>query len=282
MNPRDPVLPQDELALPAARETWRSRTGDMAADYVPTMLTVVAGIALWQLAYLVIDIPKYILPSPYAIVVRMNESFAMLNAHSWVTLKEIVLGFAGGVLLGVVFSLLITQSRLLSKTLYTLIIASQVVPKVAIAPLLVVWFGYGMLPKVLVTMLLAFFPVVISGVTGLLAVSPDTVNVMRSVAASRWQIFSKVMFQNSLPYLFSGLKVAVTLAVVGAIVGEWVGSDAGLGYLIQIANSQIDTELMFAAFSYLIVIGIVLFGLVALIERIAMPWHEPIDISATL
>lgn len=282
MNPGDPSLPEDALDLPATQESWHVRAGDMAADYVPALLTVAAGIALWQLAYLVIEIPRYILPSPWAIVLKMHESFALLNSHSWVTLQEIVLGFAGGALLGVFLALLITQSPLLSRTLYTLIVASQVVPKVAIAPLLVVWFGYGLLPKVLVTMMLAFFPVVISGVTGLLAVSPDTVNVMRSVAASRWQIFSKVMFQNSLPYLFSGLKVAVTLAVVGAIVGEWVGADAGLGYLIQIANSQVDTELMFAAFSYLIVIGIALFGLVALIERVAMPWHEPIDISTTL
>jgi NitT/TauT family transport system permease protein len=252
------------------------------ADYLPAVLTVTGLVVLWELSYTFVRIPRYILPAPSAILERMYGSFGLLMMHSWVTLQEIIFGFLAGTALGIALALLIVQSRMLAKTLYSLIVASQVVPKIAIAPLFVIWFGYGMMPKVAITMLLAFFPVVVACVTGLLSVSPDTLNVMRSVAATRWQIFTKIMFPHSLPYLFSGLKVGITLSVVGAVVGEWVGADAGLGYLIQIANSQLDTVLLFAALVILVIIGVVSFGLIALVERLLMPWHQPVDISATM
>lgn len=261
---------------------WRERLWKHAVDYFPAVLSLVLLGVVWEVACRLLEVPEYLLPAPSTIWHKLWSAWPLLVFHAWVTLQETIYGFIAGTLLGLALALMITYSPMLSKTLYTLIVASQVVPKIAIAPLLIIWFGYGMMPKVAVTALLAFFPVVIAAVTGLLAVSPDTLNVMRSVAASRSQIFFKVMFPNSLPYLFSGLKIAITLSVVGALVGEWVGADSGLGYLIQIANSQIDTPLMFAAFAVLVVIGVGLFAIVALLEWLLMPWHQKVDVFVTM
>jgi NitT/TauT family transport system permease protein len=277
------VTPLDDDAAEIIElPSWREQLWKHAIDYLPAVLSLVFLALVWEAACRLLDIPEYLLPAPSTIWSTLVSAWPVLIFHTWVTLQETIYGFVAGTVLGLTLALLITYSPMLSKTLYTLIVASQVVPKIAIAPLLIIWFGYGMMPKVAVTALLAFFPVVIAAVTGLLAVSPDTINVLRSVAASRSQIFFKVMFPNSLPYLFSGLKIAITLSVVGALVGEWVGADSGLGYLIQIANSQIDTPLMFAAFAVLVVIGIGLFAIVALLEWVLMPWHQKVDVFVTM
>jgi NitT/TauT family transport system permease protein len=277
------VTPLDDDAAEIIElPSWREQLWKHAIDYLPAVLSLVFLGLVWEAACRLLDIPEYLLPAPSTIWSTLVSAWPVLIFHTWVTLQETIYGFVAGTVLGLTLALLITYSPMLSKTLYTLIVASQVVPKIAIAPLLIIWFGYGMMPKVAVTALLAFFPVVIAAVTGLLAVSPDTINVLRSVAASRSQIFFKVMFPNSLPYLFSGLKIAITLSVVGALVGEWVGADSGLGYLIQIANSQIDTPLMFAAFAVLVVIGIGLFAIVALLEWVLMPWHQKVDVFVTM
>jgi NitT/TauT family transport system permease protein len=156
-----------------------------------------------------------------------------------------------------------------------LLLIAQLVPKVAIAPLLLIWFGYGLTPKVLIAFLVAFFPIVVNGASGLSAVQPELLDLANSLQASCWQTFWKVRMPTALPELFSGMKIAVTLAIIGAIIGEFVGGNSGLGYLIIVANQELDTALAFAAIVLLSLMGIVLYGLIELLERWLMPWHVP-------
>jgi NitT/TauT family transport system permease protein len=156
-----------------------------------------------------------------------------------------------------------------------LLLVAQLVPKVAIAPLLLIWFGYGLFPKVLVAFLVAFFPIVVNGASGLASVQPELLDLGHSLQASRWQTFWKFRIPSALPELFSGMKVAVTLAIIGAIIGEFVGGNRGLGYLIIVANQELDTPLAFAAIFLLSAAGIALYAIVEMFERMLIPWHAP-------
>jgi NitT/TauT family transport system permease protein len=161
------------------------------------------------------------------------------------------------------------------QTLYPLIVASQAVPKVAIAPALVAWLGLGMAPKLVVVATMVFFPVVVTAAQGFSSVDRSLLDLLRSVDASRWQVFRQVRFPHALPHIFAGLKIGITLAVVGAVVGEWVGASEGLGYVLLQANTQLDSTLLFAAMFVLIAMGIVLFVLIEVAERLLVPWREP-------
>jgi NitT/TauT family transport system permease protein len=179
-----------------------------------------------------------------------------------------------GAVVGFLLALLIAYSPLLERMLYPLIVASQAVPKIAIAPLFILWFGFGIWPKVVVTVLLVFFPVVVTSAEGLMSVDRNLIDLLRSVNATPLQIFTKVRLPHALPQVLAGLKIAIALAVVGAVVGEWVGADKGLGYMILFANSQLDTTLSFAAITLLVVMGVVLFIAVDLLGRLITPWQR--------
>jgi NitT/TauT family transport system permease protein len=194
--------------------------------------------------------------------------------HSIVTLTEILIGFVLGVVLGLGLAIPIAYSTLVRNTLYPLIVASQAVPKIAIAPLLVLWLGFDIWPKIVVTALMVFFPVTVTAAEGFSSVDRNLLDLLRSVHANQAQIFFKVRFPHALPQIFAGLKIGITLAVVGAVVGEWVGADSGLGYLLVYANTLLDSTLLFAALFLLIVIGVVLFVLVGVLERLLLPWHH--------
>jgi NitT/TauT family transport system permease protein len=191
-----------------------------------------------------------------------------------VTLYETVLGFLLAAVIGVILSVGIVYSRVLKSAIFPLIVALQIVPKVAIAPLLLIWAGYGISSKVLLALLIAFFPIVVNMVTGLAAVEEELLELCRILQANRWKEFIKVRLPNALPYLFSSLKVASTLAVIGAVIGEFVGGDAGLGYLIIISNTEMRTSMAFVSIVSLSVIGLVLYGLIALAEKLCMPWEN--------
>jgi NitT/TauT family transport system permease protein len=173
----------------------------------------------------------------------------------------------------VVLSVVMIHSRVMSEALYPLLVLSQVLPKVAVAPLLLLWLGYGMLPKVVIAFTIAFFPIVINGVSGLTNVDPEMLDLLRVLKASRWQVLVKIRIKNALPYFFDSLKIAITLAVIGAIVAEFLGGDTGLGYLIIVSNSTISTTMMFAALIVLSVLGMLLFALIMVVERLAIPWY---------
>jgi NitT/TauT family transport system permease protein len=189
-----------------------------------------------------------------------------------ITLAETVLGFALAAVIGILAAILVATSERVKDFIMPLIVLTQLVPKVAIAPLILIWFGYGMTSKIIVAFLIAFFPIVIDMITGLTMIERELIDLLRSLGASRWKIFVKAQIPNSLPFLFSGMRISITLAIIGAIVGEFVGGSEGLGYLIVVATSQIKTELVFAALAVLTAVGFVLFAIIGMIERLVIPW----------
>ncbi len=238
------------------------------------ILLIAALLVLWELAVRAFHIPPYLVPAPRAVVVQLFAQWSELWRQSLVTTYATVGGFALSIAFGVPMAVAIAYSRLMESMLYPILVFSQSVPKIAIAPLFVVWFGFGIIPKVIAAFLLGFFPVVVSTVMGLKSVEPEMVDLAQSMKASRLQIFLKIRLPNALPSIFSGLKVSVTLAVVGAVVGEFVGSNSGIGYVLQIANGNFDLPLMFAALFLLSMIGVLLFVAVDLVERLVIPWHS--------
>lgn len=218
-------------------------------------------------------VEPYLVPSPGATLDVLVEKSDYLWQHSWITTYETLLGFVIAVVVGVLAAVVMVYSTTVEKTLYPILLFAQVVPKIAIAPLFVVWLGFGIAPKILIAVLIAFFPVVISMVTGLKAVDPEMLQLSSTMGARPWQTFVKIRLPASLPHLFSGLKVAVTLAVTGAVVGEFVGANEGLGYVILQANGNLDTPMLFAGLLVMSLIGVVLFVLVEIAEKLLLPWH---------
>lgn len=243
-------------------------------DKFAVVLALVALLAVWEGAVDIGHIPNYILPAPSSIGTAILINIQPLLLHSWVTLLETLAGFALSVVIGVPLAFLIVYSRVFDRLLYPILIASQAVPKVALAPILLVALGYGTLPKVIVGFLIAFFPVVVTSVTGLSAVERDTLNLMRSMGASKFDIFIKVRLPQAVPSMIAGFKVAVALAVVGAVVGEFVGSRSGLGYYMLLATGNFDTPLVFACVAFLTIMGIILFYAVGLLEIVLSRWNR--------
>lgn len=227
----------------------------------------------WEAAVRILETPEYILPPPSAIGSEIYSQHGLLLHHSWVTLVEILLGFALSIAVALPLAVLIVYSRFFERVFYPLLVSSQTIPKVAIAPLFVFWFGLGLLPKVLIAFLVAFFPLVISSVIGMRSTSPEMIYLVRSMGAGTIKTFVKARFPNALPSIFGGLKVAITLSVIGAIVGEFVGTSAGLGYLVVVAQGNLQSRLIFAAITMMAIIGVVLFYIVELIERVVLSWH---------
>lgn len=236
-------------------------------------LVVVAILVVWQLAVSTFRIPIFLVPAPLAVLARLHEQAGLLLTHTLATLLVTLLGFSVAVVLGVFGALAIAQSRTVERFMLPLLVFSQVVPKIAVAPLLIIWFGFSPKSRVIVAFLICFFPVLIGTVTGLKSVEAELLDLTRQLRATRWQTFWKVSFPSALPHIFAGLKVAITLAVVGAIVAEWVGSDVGLGYMLLVANGNFDVILAFAVLVLLTLVGVVLFIAVELLERLVLPWH---------
>lgn len=235
---------------------------------------VIVLVLLWWLATSQEWVKPYILPSPQATVSALTDNAAYLTQQTGVTTLETVLGFVIAFLLGELVAVLMVYSRSMEKTLYPVILFAQVIPKIAIAPLFVVWLGFGIEPKIWIAVLMAFFPIVISGMAGLRSVDPEILELTSTMGANPIKTFMKIRFPASLPQLFSGLKVAATLAVTGAVVGEFVGANEGLGFVILQANGNIDTAMLFAALIIMSVLGILLFALIQIAEWFMIPWHS--------
>src|SRR5438876_11834807 len=247
------------------------------------ILLIALLIVLWQLAIWIFRIPPYLIPAPFDVVKQLVNEWPKLWRESLVTTYATLGGFALSVAFGIPMALMIAYSRTIESFVYPLLVFSQSVPKIAIAPLFVVWFGFGIIPKVIAAFMLGFFPVVVSTVVGFKSVDPEMLDLARSMKASRLATFARISLPQALPSIFAGLKVSVTLAVVGAVVGEFVGSNSGIGYLLQIANGNFDLPLMFAALTVLSAIGVLLFVAVDLVERWMIPWHasQRNDFTAT-
>ena len=242
--------------------------------WLPAALIAAGLVAVWEWAVAANDIPHWKLPSPHSIGEELWSSRTLLLRHTWVTLQEVLLGFAIALASGVLLAGLIHQSRTLERVIYPSVIASQTIPIIVIAPLLLIWIGYGLQHKVLVVALISFFPIVVNTVDGLKSADPDMIRLLRTLGASRWQVLAKVQVPNSLPFIFSGIKIAITVSVIGAVIGEWVGSSEGLGYLAIRSKSQFLSERVYATVVLLSLMGIGLFLIAGLLERMLLPWYH--------
>jgi len=227
----------------------------------------------WEAAVRVFSVRTYILPPPSGIIERLIADWPLLASNLHATLVVIGLGFLLAILISLILGILIAHSNTFRRGVYPLVIASQTIPVIAVAPVLVIWFGYNIVPRVLITALIAFFPLTVNVVTGFRSVDRETIDFVRSLGASRLQVFLKVSIPTAMPFIFAGLKVSATLAVIGATVSEWMGADRGLGNLIFVDTSQLHTVRVFASIALLSACGITLFCLIVLIERLSLPWH---------
>ena len=235
---------------------------------------IAAILVIWQLYTHLLGINRIVLPSPTDILRASIANWDVLLRESWPTFLESILGFALAVAIGIPFAVCVANSRVLNLTLYPILIATQSIPKVAVAPIILVWFGLGMQSKLVIAFLVAFFPIVVDTAAGMRATPVGLLELARSLRASPLQVFTKVQFPAAMPFIFAGAKVAVTLAVIGAVIGEFIGSTNGLGNLLLTANSQLDSPLAWAALVWLSALGILLFAAVVVAERIVMPWSE--------
>jgi putative hydroxymethylpyrimidine transport system permease protein len=236
-------------------------------------LFTLAMLALWEAIIRWFDVPKYLFPAPTQVAVALHEDWsAYLAPALWVTLREVVFGFVIAAVAGVGLAVILHLFGPLRRAVYPLLIASQTVPIVVLAPILVIVLGYGIFPKLVIVALICFFPIVVNGLDGLRSVDDDYVHMMRTLDANRWAIFKRIEFPGALPLIFSGLRVAATFAAIGAVFGEWSGASAGLGYVMLQATPNLQTARIFAAIVILTVIALALFSLVSVLERIFVPW----------
>lgn len=241
----------------------------------PAVVTL-AVIGLWQALVWFMDIPAWKLPAPWAIARELAASRALFLRHAWVTLQEVLVGFGVALVVGVGLATLISASPTFRRAIYPFVIASQTIPTIVIAPLLLIWVGYGLTPKVIVVTLVAFFPIVVNTVDGLSSADADMVRMMRTLGASPRQVFLKLKVPTALPFLFSGVKIAITFSVIGAVIGEWVGSSAGLGYLTRVSVPLFLTARSFGAVVILAAMGVGLFLIVVLVERRMLRWQRAV------
>jgi NitT/TauT family transport system permease protein len=271
------VLQSAREAPAGVAERGRPGVAERAAKIVqkswrPAALLVLLFVAWWVVTATGL-VESYLIASPadtFGVLVQKSDYFWQ---NTLITTYETLAGFVISIVVGVLTAVVMVYSSTIERTLYPLLLFAQVIPKIAIAPLFVVWLGYDLAPKIVIAVLMAFFPVVIAMVTGLKAIDPEMLQLSATMGASPAKTFLKIRLPASLPHLFAGLKIAATLAVTGAVVGEFVGSNNGLGYIIQQANGNFDTPVLFAGLIVISLLGVLLFALVELVEYFVLPWH---------
>jgi len=234
----------------------------------------VAILLVWHFGVVLLGIKEFILPTPLAAIQTLFQPKFRWPSNFMATFYEVVGGFLVSTLVGVILGIAIVWSDWLKRTILPFLVFLNSLPKIAVAPLFMIWFGYGILPNILIVFLISFFPVVINTATGLVAVEEDLLDLVRCLHATKWQRMKKIQLPNSLPYIFSGLKIAATTAVTGAIVGEFVASDKGLGSVIIASQTTLATPVIFGSLILITIIGMMLFGFVGIMERILMPWER--------
>ena len=248
--------------------------------WVLPLAVIVVLIGLWELAAQwdwiadALNIKPFLIPAPSDVGESLWNDRELLTEDAWVTAQEVILGFAIALAVGFAFAIVLHLSDTLRRAFYPLLVASQTVPVIAIAPILIVWLGFGIGPKLAIIALVCFFPITVNTLDGLRSVDPDLPRMMRTLDAGRGQILRRVEVPSALPYLFSGAKIAAAISVIGAVFGEWAGADEGLGHLILIAQGQLQTARVFAAVVVLSALALILFGTLALLER-RFGWWTP-------
>ncbi|MCH2526890.1 MAG: ABC transporter permease [Dehalococcoidia bacterium] len=243
------------------------------AEWVIPGLIILGLVVLWEVCVRTMSIPVWQLLPTSSFMVELVASIDLLWQHTVVTVLEIVIGFAISLVVGLVLSAGIAYSSLLQRSIYPIVISSQTVPIIAIAPLLLIWVGYGLAPKVIIVAIICFYPIVVNTVDGLKAIDPDMVNMMRALGATKFEVFRKLQIPTALPFIFSGIKISISVSVIAAVIGEWVGASEGLGYLIIYSQPLFLTSRVFAAILILAVLGVSLFVIAVLLERLSMPWY---------
>ena len=246
-----------------------------AAPYIPALISLVMALGIWQFITQITDLPSFILPSPTDVWTRFARALVdgSLVRHTGVTLGEVLLGLLTGSAAATVLGYMLAKSRLFERILAPYLVASQAVPVVAIAPLLVIWFGPGIFSKILICALIVFFPVLVNTVVGVRDVPNSLRDLMRSMRATRWQTLRYLEIPAALPVFLGGLRIGAALSVIGAVVGEFVGADKGLGFLINIGRGQYDTALVFVAIFALVFLALTLYGIVAWLENRLLQWQ---------
>ena len=255
-------LPQRSSVLAA----WFGKRGGALAIFV--LLFVI-----WEVAVRVTGVKEYLLPPPSKVWTEFWKRHAIVSAGAWVTAQEILAGYALAVVVSIPLALAVAYSRFMEQAVYPVIVFLQIVPKIAIAPLFIIWFGFGFTPKLLLVFLLSFFPIVVSSIAGFKSADRDVMDFARTTGAGRLRMFMKISLPQALPHIFTGLKVGAALAATAAVVAEFVASDKGLGYLLLQYNGQLDTPMVFATIVILSLIGLAVYYAVEIVERLAVPWH---------
>jgi NitT/TauT family transport system permease protein len=247
----------------------------MAALYRRRMvlLTLVLLLAVWELAPRLFAVPTYLLPPPSLVLRSFAGQWERTLAGTGITVMVMLGGYLMAILISIPLALAIVSSRVIEDTVEPIMLVFQVIPKIAIAPLFIVWFGFGYMPKALLVFLLAFFPITLSAAAGFRATDPDILDLARSTGASSWAMFRKIKLPQALPQIFTGLKVGVALASTGAVVAEFIASDRGLGYLLLEWRGDLDTPMVFAGIFVISAVGLALYYAVEAVERLAIPWH---------
>lgn len=263
----------ESQAAPKGAGNGRRWAGNRISRFMPPFLATMVILVLWEAAISLFDVPRFILPRPSAAIALMFTDFGYFRPHIWITLQETVFGFVLAVALSVPTAVMIVSVSWLEKAFFPLLVWSQVVPKMALAPLFLIWLGFGISSKILMVLLLAFFPILLNAMIGLKSLEIEKRYLAQSIGASRLQMFWRIQLPAALPVMFAGLKVGVTLALIGAVVGEFVGAAKGLGRLLILANSNLDTALLFAAVGWLSILGVGLYLIIDAMERLSIPWH---------
>ncbi len=244
------------------------------AGFGPALVLTLALLALWELYVRAGQVSSTVLPSPIAIVQALINNWSVIYDNTLQTLLETVLGMVIATLLGLLLAIMLDISSWMRRAIYPLLITSQTIPIIALAPLLLIWIGFDIRPKLIIVTLYCFFPIAVATVDGLASAEPELIKLLRSMRATRWQMLSLVRLPGALPAFFSGLRIAATYSVIGAIFGEYVGAEKGLGIYMQKAANSFATIQVFAAILVTTILSLLLFGLVSLIERIALPWYH--------
>lgn len=251
----------------------RTRLGTKIKDALYPISAVIGALILWHLAVHVFSIPDYALPTPWIVLQEFFRRLGLVSSHTLITLYETLVGLSIAIVFSIIISIIIVRSRGAERAIMPLLVFFQTTPKIAIAPLFIVWLGFGYTPKIIISFWLAYFPIVIATITGLRAVEPEMIDLTKSMSATTLQTFIKVRIPNSLPHFFSGLKLGGLVALLGSIVGEFVGSDEGLGYLIVMANHNSDVKLLFSVLIALIILGKCIYSSTVWIEKYVISWH---------
>jgi putative hydroxymethylpyrimidine transport system permease protein len=267
-----PQVSDEDLVVPAVAPSLGSRLRSVIRKYAGAVVLSLGLLAAWEITVRAAHVPEYLLPAPTQVLADLKTDWVILGPATWVTLKEVLIGFVIAAVAGIGLAVVLHMFGPLRRAMYPILISSQTVPVVVLAPILVILLGYGILPKLVIVGLICFFPIVVNGLDGLHAVDDDFIHMMRTLDATRWGIFRRVEFPGALPSIFSGMRIAATFASIGAVFGEWSGSNAGLGFVMLEATPNLLTSRIFAAILILTVISLALFGLVSLLERIAVPW----------